>query len=160
VAAVVVYRPDARLLERALAAIAPQAGRVVVIVNDEGDWSCAMPPNAVVLRPGANIGLGAAYNLAVRRAREWGAARLLLLVQDSVAAPDMVEKLTRALSADPRAAAAGPLWHDSRTGRTASSCGSPAAARVRCICKAGRRITRRSQWTSDLVGIADLTRCH
>lgn len=117
VAAVVVYQPDVRLLEGVLAAIAPQAARILMIVNDDGAWSCAMPANVMVERPGANIGLGAAYNLAVRRAREWGAKRLLLLDQDSVAAPDMVERLARALSADARAAAVGPLWYDSRTGR-------------------------------------------
>ena len=117
VAAVVVYRPDVRLLERALAAIAPQVAHILMIVNDDGAWSCAMPANLVVEQPGANIGLGAAYNLAARRAREWNATRLLLLDQDSVAAPDMVEKLAHALSADARAAAVGPLWYDSRTGR-------------------------------------------
>ena len=117
VAAVVVYQPDVHLLERVLAAIAPQAARILVIVNDDGAWSCTMQENVTVERPGANIGLGAAYNLAARRAREWGAKYLLLLDQDSVAAPDMVEKLTRVLSADARTAAVGPLWYDSRTGR-------------------------------------------
>lgn len=117
VAAIIVFQPDARLLERALSAIAQQVGRVLVIVNDGSELSCAVPPNAVVLRQSSNIGLGVAYNVAARWARESGGKWLLLLDQDSVAAPDMVEKLARALWADPQAAAAGPLWYDSRTGQ-------------------------------------------
>ena len=116
-AVIVVYRPDVPLLERAVGAVAPQVGRLLVVVNDDGHWVCAMPPNATVLRSHANIGLGAAYNLAANQAREWGATHLLLLDQDSVAAPDMVDKLARALSSDKGAAAAGPLWRDSRSGQ-------------------------------------------
>lgn len=117
VAVVVAYRPDTALLEQALAAVAPQVVRALLVVNDDGGWSCELPPNVVLDRPGDNIGLGAAYNRAVAWAREQGATHLLLLDQDSVAAPGMVDKLLRALAGKPGAAAAGPLWRDRRTGR-------------------------------------------
>jgi rhamnosyltransferase len=117
VAVVVAYRPDVALLEQVLAAVAPQVARALLVVNDDGGWSCKLPPNVVLDRPGDNIGLGAAYNLAAAWAREQGATHLLLLDQDSVAAPGMVDKLLRALEGKPSAAAAGPLWRDRRTGR-------------------------------------------
>jgi rhamnosyltransferase len=117
VAVVVAYRPDVALLEHALAAVAPQVAQVLLVVNDDGGWSCECPPNVVLERPGDNVGLGAAYNLAVAWAREQGATHLLLLDQDSVAAPGMVDKLLCALESKPDAAAAGPLWRDRRTGR-------------------------------------------
>lgn len=116
-AVVVAYRPDVALLAQVLAAVAPQVAHVLLVVNDDGGWSCEMPSNVILDRPGKNIGLGAAYNLAVAWARKQGATHLLLLDQDSIAAPDMVEKLLRALEQRPGAAAAGPLWRDRRTGR-------------------------------------------
>lgn len=116
-AAVVAYRPDVALLAQVLAAVAPQVAQALLVVNDDGGWSCEMPSNVVLDRPGKNIGLGAAYNLAIAWARGQGATHLLLLDQDSVAAPDMVDKLLCALEERPDGAAAGPLWRDRRTGR-------------------------------------------
>lgn len=117
VATVVAYRPDIGLLEQVLAAIAPQVEKVLLVVNDEGDWTCALPNNVVVDRQQKNVGLGAAYNMAASWARAESASHLLLLDQDSVAAADMVEKLRAALASDSQAAAAGPLWRDRRNGR-------------------------------------------
>ena len=64
---------------------------------------------------GQNIGLGAAYNLAARWAREEGATHLLLLDQDSVPASGMVAALMEAFKQPGPVAAVGPLWRDSRT---------------------------------------------
>jgi rhamnosyltransferase len=116
VATVVAYRPDIALLEQVLAAISPQVASVLLVVNDAGDWACALPDNVIVDRQKENVGLGAAYNVAVSWARQQNASHLLLLDQDSVAASGMVEKLRVALASDPQAAAAGPLWQDRRNG--------------------------------------------
>lgn len=116
VATVVAYRPDVGLLEQVLAAVAPQVASVLLVVNDSGDWTCALPDNVIVDRQKENVGLGAAYNIAASWARAEGASHLLLFDQDSVAAADMVEKLMAALKRDPQAAAAGPLWQDRRSG--------------------------------------------
>jgi rhamnosyltransferase len=116
-AVVVCYRPDTALLARGLQALAPQVDHILVVANDGGGRQWPLPANAELIEPGTNLGLGAAYNLAVRWARAQGAGYLLLLDQDSVPAPKMVSALVAALAHPGPVAAAGPLWHDSRTGQ-------------------------------------------
>jgi rhamnosyltransferase len=115
-AAVVAYHPNIELLNRVLAAIAPQVTDVLLVANDGGAWSCQLPINVTLSRQDKNIRLGAAYNLALGWARRRGAAYLLLLDQDSVPAPGMVALLVNAFKPADPVAATGPLWRDSRTG--------------------------------------------
>lgn len=115
-AAVVAYAPHIDLLSRVLAAIAPQVAEVFVVANDGGAWSCPLPPNTTLLKQDRNIGLGGAYNVAARLARDRGFRYLLLLDQDSVASAGMVSLLLEAFSMTKEIAATGPLWRDSRTG--------------------------------------------
>jgi rhamnosyltransferase len=114
--AVVTYFPDPAMISAVLAAVAPQVKRVTVIDNDGGGWSCPLPENTTIIRQENNRGLGVAYNIAARRARESGATHLLLLDQDSIPAPGMVAALLEAFKQPSPVAAAGPLWHDRRSG--------------------------------------------
>jgi len=115
-AVIVVYRPDLARLIEVVGAVATQVGNVRLIANDGAPWSCPLPANATLAVEDGNLGLGAAYNLAGRWARERGAAYLLLLDQDSVPAPGMVPALLEAFQRAGPVAAAGPYWRDSRTG--------------------------------------------
>jgi O-antigen ligase len=117
-AAIVIYRPDLATLSAVLAAVAPQVSRVLLIANDSAAPALALPNNAELVIQNRNLGLGAAYNLAVDWARANRATHLLLLDQDSVAERDMVVRLGKAFSATADVAAAGPLWRDARTGKT------------------------------------------
>lgn len=117
-AVVVCYRPDAALLDRMLAALVRQVDRVLLIANDGVAPPGPLPPGVEMRLAPYNLGLAAAYNLAARWAAEAGATHLLLLDQDSVPAPDMVDALADAMRAAPApVAAAGALWHDRATGR-------------------------------------------
>jgi rhamnosyltransferase len=109
------YRPDVAILADSLAATAPQVEALLLVANDGAPWSCQLPANVALLRQ-ANIGLGAAYNLAARWALEQGATHLLLLDQDSVPASGMVAALMEGFQQPGPVAAVGPLWRDSRTG--------------------------------------------
>lgn len=116
VAAVVVTfhpRPEAAAgIEAALA----QAQRVIVI--DNGSAESELAPLAAIrderleiLRNAGNLGVAAAQNRGIKRARELGAAFVLLLDQDSVAEPGMVAAL-RAACTDPSVGIAAALAAD------------------------------------------------
>lgn len=115
-AVIVVFHPDLATLSAAIAAVAPQVTKVLLVANDGVSPALALPTNAELFVQDRNLGLGAAYNLAAAWARANGATHLLLLDQDSVAGPDMVAILAGASSGTTRVAAAGPLWRDARTG--------------------------------------------
>lgn len=124
VAVVVTYHPTPRLTVPLLEALAPQVAHVVVVDNGS--------PETVLdeLRPvverlggtlvtlGENRGIAAAQNAGIDVARERGATHVLLSDQDSLPAPDMVERLLsgmRAAAGRGRSVAAvGPVTMDER----------------------------------------------
>jgi rhamnosyltransferase len=114
--AIVLFHPDVNTLGAVVSSAAAQVDDLLIIANDDAPWSCPLPENVVLARPGRNLGLGGAYNLAARWARKRGATHLLLLDQDSVAAPGMVAGLLEGFKQPGPVAASGPLWRDSRTG--------------------------------------------
>ena len=68
------------------------------------------------------MGLAAAFNSGIARARDLGATHVLLLDQDSVPAPDMVEHLLSTWTCATESndvAACGPVYRDDRIGGTA-----------------------------------------
>jgi rhamnosyltransferase len=116
-AVIVVYLPDLATLSAALAAVAPQVTKVLLLANDGVRPALVLPTNAELCIQERNLGLGAAYNLAAAWARANGATHLLLLDQDSVPAQDMAAILAGVFCGTSRIAAAGPLWRDPRTGK-------------------------------------------
>lgn len=63
-----------------------------------------------------NLGIGAAQNYGIQWALNHGATHLLLMDDDSLPAPDMVQLLLQALARYPDAAAAGACHADPRRG--------------------------------------------
>lgn len=127
-AVVVTYRPDAAELPDVVARVAPQVGRVLLIDNatPDGEFEAALPapvPAGVeVIRRPTNDGLGRAYNQGARLAREAGFRFVLLMDQDSLVAPDLVERLVAAyleLQADARVGAVGAAFIDAHSGQPA-----------------------------------------
>lgn len=130
-AVVVTHRPDTALLARALAAIAPQVEALVVFDNGSGDAALdrlrplVAAHGGTLLHDAGNVGLAEGFNRGIAKARAGGHGFVLLLDQDSVAAPDMVATLVAAhgrlaarAGADgaPGVAAVGPQFVDARTG--------------------------------------------
>ena len=90
-AGIVIYHPDEAQLARLVAAVAPGLRDVVIFANSdvaaefEGALGrAAAPTTLTVLRPGGNVGLGAAYDAFLERAREAEDRFVLLLDQDSL----------------------------------------------------------------------------
>ena len=125
VAIVVTYEPDAEALQQLLRALRNQVVRAIVIDNGStlaidrvvGTALLADPWCELVRLP-SNLGVAAAQNVGIERARETGADFLALFDQDSEPAPDMISKLldvaSTKLSEGVRVAAVGPRYMDER----------------------------------------------
>lgn len=115
VAVVVTYRPEVSATATLLAALRPQVGATVVVDNgsdaDQVAALRALPAGAqdsfVALE--TNLGIAAAQNIGIAWAREHGATHVLLSDQDSLPAPDMVDRLVVALQAGPLPGSLRPL---------------------------------------------------
>lgn len=119
VAIVVTYHPDLDLLGAQLTRLAPQVTDVVLVDNgslcDLIAWNAQrIPAAAAVIALGENRGIAAAHNAGIQWARNRRAEFVLLMDQDSIPAPEMVERLASALSAQSSPAAVGPRYLDER----------------------------------------------
>ncbi|MCR6663105.1 MAG: glycosyltransferase family 2 protein [Luteimonas sp.] len=128
VAVVVTWQPDVPLLREALEAIATQVDHVVLVDNATrcSDFDALLSDAAAmgveVIRSEGNLGLAAGFNRGIEQARKRAAAFVLLLDQDSVASPGMVQALVdgySTLSASARVAAVGAQFVDPRDGQVA-----------------------------------------
>ncbi|WP_439498657.1 rhamnosyl transferase [Bosea sp. (in: a-proteobacteria)] len=118
-AGIVIYQPDFDALARLVASVAPDSLVIGIFANSPVApeqqrrlQAAAGEAELVVLRPGLNRGLGAAYNALHAMARDHEAEFLLLLDQDSEPGKGMIPQLVavhRSLAAaGERAAVVGP----------------------------------------------------
>src|SRR5437868_3978680 len=91
VATIVTFHPDGLAVLDAVANLRDDVAAVVLFANSalEGGFedelrARAAPARLVVIEPGENVGLGAAYNAAAEVASRCDARYLLLLDQDSI----------------------------------------------------------------------------
>jgi rhamnosyltransferase len=120
-AVVVAYNPELELLDQMLTALAGQVGEIVVVDNSTTvsltefqGYKCSVN----LIKLGGNYGIARAHNIGIQYARDNGYKNVILMDQDSLAAPDMVEKLLMAenqlLSNGEKVASIGPQVIDSR----------------------------------------------
>jgi len=119
VAVIVTYQPTLDVLDKLIGALSSQVARIVVVDNgshaDMDAWRASLEvTNVELLKLGENKGIATAHNVGIDWARKQGAQFVLLMDQDSLPAPNMVELLHTAISANPLAAAAGPRYFDQR----------------------------------------------
>lgn len=127
-AVIVTYFPRLTLLRALLEAVSPQVEHVVLVDNTpntqaSADLSRFASQRCDVIVNGDNLGLAAAQNAGIERARKRNCDHVLLLDQDSLPAPHMVDRLRAALqrlqSTGVCVAAVGPRWHDRHSGHDA-----------------------------------------
>ncbi len=125
VAIVVTYEPEAEMLGALLRALRGQVHRAIVVDNGSrvgiGD---IIDPTLLAegwcepLRLGTNLGVAAAQNVGIGRARAMGAEYVVLFDQDSLPAPDMVSRLLAVAATQASrgiaVAAVGPRYTDPR----------------------------------------------
>lgn len=119
VAIVVTYQPSLDILANLLDLLAPQISSVVVVDNgshaDLAAWNNERDTHTVeLLQLGENLGIAAAQNIGIQWARDREAEFVLLMDQDSIPSPNMVEKLMSVISKQSLPAAAGPRYMDDR----------------------------------------------
>ena len=127
-AVVVTYHPDSGLPSR-LSRIAPQVGATVIVDNGSSGASLHMlrelspAPAPTILFNGENLGVAKALNIGVRQALDDGFTWALLLDQDTLVDPDMVERLVAARESCPehRVAVVGSRFRDT-SGRSIDPC--------------------------------------
>lgn len=100
---------------RCLASLRPLAdqGHDVILVDngstvDPGPAAADALPGVVYLRNAANLGYAGGNNAGIRLALERGAEFLLILNNDTIVAPSLVDELVAALAEDPSIGVAGP----------------------------------------------------
>src|SRR3954451_2924858 len=120
VAVIVLYHPDRASVLETVARLHGDIAALVVFANsaldadlDDELRAAAGTTRIILIRPGDNVGLGAAYNAAVDVAIELDARYLLLLDQDSMPGEAMVPKLVAVAgaleAAGAKPALVGPL---------------------------------------------------
>jgi len=122
-AVLVTFHPDDDMIRQAVAAVRAQVAELVVVDNASVDLADALAGlDAVLLTQETNGGLAAAQNVGIDWARAHRHTHVLILDQDSLAAPGMVDALLsnwRELAAVTKVAAVGPRFRDPRDERDA-----------------------------------------
>jgi rhamnosyltransferase len=126
VAVVVAYHPDHERLLRLVEFLHAEVDAIVVVDNTDGEFGLWSPgPDlakfVTLMRLGGNHGVGRAQNVGIVGARAAGARHVLLLDQDSLPVPGMVEHLLAGLGSTTvngrhSPLVAGPVLVDERTG--------------------------------------------
>jgi rhamnosyltransferase len=120
-AVVVTYHPDAGLPNR-LSSVSAQAGAVVVVDNGSADAERSMlreaasDPKIELLCNPENLGLARAINIGIQRAAALGYSWVLLLDQDTLVDPHMLQTLSAIVASFPdreRLAVVGSNFRDS-----------------------------------------------
>src|ERR1700694_212823 len=125
VAVVGTFQPDQTLIE-AVHALEPQFPSALLVANgSDSERLRILQQLRSAFEPmllGKNLGVGAAHNIGIARARELGATHVLLMDQDSIAQPKMVESMLTVeaslTASGKRVGALGPVYHDPRLGKS------------------------------------------
>jgi rhamnosyltransferase len=117
-AVIVTYHPDADFLQN-LNAVLPQITGAIIV--DNGGDLPPLPAQSTLIQNTTNIGLAAAQNQGIARALELNTEWVLLLDDDSIPKPDMIEKMLTAYEANPKKNTIGlvaPRIHDRQINKT------------------------------------------
>jgi rhamnosyltransferase len=121
----VTFNPDLKTLQRQLAQVSPQVGRVFLVDNGssnakEINYIAESIAHVRVIFCQTNLGLGRAQNIGIRACRDEGMTMVLLLDQDSIPRNGMVETLVTAsnqlIQVGEKVAAVGACYTGSHTG--------------------------------------------
>jgi len=125
-AVVVLYNPDVSLLDSLLESIVGQVQRVFVIDNTPGSsegfssYFDKYPSSILYVPLGENKGIATAQNVGIRECLHAAYSHVLLLDQDSVLPPGMVNELLKAeaelMQAGEKVAAVGPVMVEEKNG--------------------------------------------
>lgn len=106
-------REDTLACLRSLEHLTYPQTHIILVDNDSGDGTPeavrSAHPNVEVVETGANLGFTGGNNIGIRRALARGADYIMLLNNDTVAAPDMLDVMIETMEADPAIGVTGPM---------------------------------------------------
>ena len=114
---VVTFHPDLSVLELQVKQLKAQHTYIVIVDNgseiDLGEWNerHQFGIDEIILL-GLNRGIAVAHNMGIQHVREQGFSHVLLMDQDSIPGPGMVDALLGQAKEHPRSAAIGPRYID------------------------------------------------
>lgn len=119
VAGIVTYNPELERFESNINAICPQCDKVIVFDNGSNNFEDICNAikdfdNVKLIDGKENKGIGYALNRIVEQAKRFGAKWVLLLDQDSIAPPHMIDSFKRYTSKDNVAIVAARIADDNR----------------------------------------------
>jgi rhamnosyltransferase len=126
-AVVVTFNPEGAVFAEMMAALAATGVHLVVVVDNGsgnarqiGAFVGGFGPGGIYLPQPANLGIAAAQNLGLTRARSEGCSHVMLFDQDTVVPPHLVRALladeARLLQTGVKVGVIGPCFSDSRSG--------------------------------------------
>lgn len=122
-AIIVTYHPKVVVLQKLLDALGEQIDSIVLVDNGSGEYlqkfiESRRKDNEYLICLGRNLGVAAAHNTGMERARRMGKTHVVLFDQDSVPARDMIYRLMSDLlkieGQGIKVAAVGPRYQDER----------------------------------------------
>lgn len=119
VSVIITYQPDLAVLAQLIAELHQQGTCVLVVDNGSAEnianWNEQLTPRAHrIIALGDNLGIARAHNIGIDWANAQGARYVLLMDQDSIPEPGMVEALWKHAEASECVGAVGPRYADSR----------------------------------------------
>ena len=90
-AAIVAFNPDPERLIENISAIRNQVDKVLIFNNGNPELLTFVKDIQIIDRNGSNIGIASALNVLCQQAEEAGFEWILMLDQDSVVPPNLVE---------------------------------------------------------------------
>jgi len=112
-------REDTLACLRSLEHLTYPSVEVVIVDNGSTDGSVdafrAQHPRFKLIETGANLGFTGGNNIGIRYALDHGADYIMLLNNDTVVAPDLLDPMVQAMEADPAIGVTGPMiyYYDS-----------------------------------------------
>ncbi|HEX2905692.1 MAG TPA: glycosyltransferase family 2 protein, partial [Phototrophicaceae bacterium] len=88
---------------------------IIVVDNQSADGTVAAVrqahPNITIIETGANLGFTGGNNVGIRHALEHNADYIMLLNNDTVVAPDLIDIMIEVMEADPTIGVGGPMLY-------------------------------------------------
>ena len=145
IAAIVAFNPDPERLMENIGAIRNQVDKVLIFNNGNPELLPFVKDIQILDRDGSNIGIASALNMLCQQAEEAGFEWILMLDQDSVVPPNLVEEYRKYIQ-DERVALVSPAIQDRNYGSMSYDSGDGPACEEIEVCITSGSMLRLSAW--------------
>ena len=147
-AIVVTFNPELNVLSNQLTLVSQQIEQIWIIDNNSHQSpkdlieKLKLNANTTLIQLPDNLGLASAQNMGINNARLAGATHVLILDQDSIPAPNMVDKLINAILEQELPAAVGARYFDERQNNPPPFIRINGLQLNRCVCTSDSSVVK------------------